>query len=187
ADDWRKTVLARVTTRAGDQGYTGLLGSGRVPKYDDRIEALGLIDEATSALGLARASTNEERARQLILQWQTMLYHVMAEVAATPDAAPKLNLRRVEEADLADLERASEDLKREVEIGNRFIIPGESFPGAALDLARTVIRRAERHVARMTHRGEVTNPDVLRYLNRLSDAVFILARYVERDHRREVS
>jgi len=175
-----------VTTRAGDQGYTGLLGSARVPKYDDRIEALGLIDEATSALGLARASANEERVRALILQWQTMLYRLMAEVASTPDSAAKLNLKRVAESDVVELERASEDLKREVEVGNRFIIPGESFPGAALDLARTIIRRAERHVARMTHEGELTNAEVLRYLNRLSDVVFILARYVERGHRREV-
>lgn len=178
--------LGRVTTRAGDQGYTGLLGSARVPKYDDRIEALGLIDEATSALGLARASANEERVRAFILQWQNTLYRVMAEVAATPDSAPKLHLKQIAEADVAELERTSEDLKREVEVGNRFIVPGESFPGAALDLARTIIRRAERHVARMTHQGEVTNADVLRYLNRLSDVVFILARYIERDHRREV-
>jgi cob(I)alamin adenosyltransferase len=70
-------------------------------------------------------------------------------------------------------------LKQEVEIPNKFIIPGNSVVGAALDLARTIIRRSERQVARLTHEGAVENPDVLRYLNRLSDAVFILARYVE--------
>lgn len=178
--------MAKVTTRDGDQGYTGLLGSERVPKYDERIEALGLIDEATSALGLARASANEDRVRGLILQWQQLLYQLMAEVAATPESAGKLNLRKIAESDVAALERAAEDLKREVEIGNRFIIPGESFPGAALDLARTVVRRAERHVARMLHAGQLANPEVLRYLNRLSDALFVLARYVERGHQREV-
>jgi cob(I)alamin adenosyltransferase len=178
--------MAKVTTRAGDQGYTGLLGSGRVPKYDTRIEALGLLDEATSALGLARASATEERVRRLILQWQQTLYQLMAEVATTPEAAGKLGLPKMDETAVEALEHTTEDLKSEVEIGNRFIIPGESFPGAALDLARTVVRRAERHVARMTHSGQIANPEVLRYLNRLSDALFVLARYVERGHRREV-
>lgn len=177
--------MGKVTTRGGDQGYTGLLGPERVPKYDAQIEALGLVDEATSALGLARASASEERVRALILQWQQMLYQLMAELATTPESAAKLKIHHIGEGDVAELERVSEELEREVAIGNHFIIPGGSFPGAALDLARTVVRRAERHVARMLHDGRVTNPEVLRYLNRLSDAVFILARYVERDHRRE--
>ena len=178
--------MAKVTTRTGDQGYTGLLGPQRVPKYDARIEALGLIDEATSALGLARASANEERVRSLVLQQQKVLYRLMAELAATSDTVAAVGVVRITTADLETLERIADELKREVEIGNRFIIPGESFPGAALDLARTIVRRAERHVARMIHQGEVTNVEILRYLNRLSDTLFILARYVERGHTREV-
>ena len=178
--------MAKVTTRRGDQGYTGLLGSERVPKYDARIEALGPIDEATSALGLARASATEERVRGLILGWQQTLYRLMAEVAATPETIDKLHLSRIGEADLESLDQVGDELTREVEIGNRFIIPGESFPGAALDLARTVVRRAERHVARLVHEGALSNPEILRYLNRLSDTLFILARYVERGHSREV-
>lgn len=179
--------MAKVTTRGGDQGYTGLLGAERVPKHDARIEALGLVDEATSALGLARASATEERVRQLILGWQQSLYQLMAEVASTPESAGKLNLKKIAAADIEALEKISEELKREAPIGNRFIIPGESFPGAALDLARTIVRRAERHVARMHHAGDLANPEILRYLNRLSDTLFILARYVERGQSREVS
>ena len=178
--------MAKVTTRTGDRGYTGLLGSERVPKYDPRIEALGLLDESTSALGLARATATDERVRTLILGWQQMLYRLMAEVAATPDTTGKLQIARVSEGDVAALEQTTEDLKREVEISNRFIIPGETLSGAALDLARTIVRRAERHVARMVHVGDVANPEVLRYLNRLSDTLFVLARYVERGHSREV-
>ena len=179
--------MAKVTTRGGDAGYTGLLGSERVAKYDSRVEALGLADEATSALGLARASANDERVGALILEQQRTLYRLMAELATTPESAGKLGVLGITAADVEALERASGELKREVEIGNRFIIPGESFPGAALDLARTVVRRAERHVARMVHQGELTNVDVLRYLNRLSDTLFVLARFVERGQTREAS
>lgn len=179
--------MAKVTTRGGDSGYTGLLGSERVPKHDARIEALGLVDEATSALGLARASANEERVRGVILGWQQTLYQLMAELATTPESAGKLKLPTIGEADVAALEQTAAELTREVEIGNRFVVPGESVAGATLDLARTVVRRAERHVARMLHEGNLANPEILRYLNRLSDTVFVLARYVERGHRREVS
>src|SRR5207237_2508798 len=122
-----------------------------------------------------------------VLAKQRTRYRLMAELATTPESAGKLGVSGSTAADVEALERASEELKREVEIGNRFIIPGESFPGAALDLARTVVRRAERHVARMVHQGELTNADVLRYLNRLSDTLFVLARYAERGHTREAS
>jgi len=179
--------MARVTTRGGDKGYTGLLGAERVPKYDARIEALGLVDEATSALGLARASASEERVRGAILGFQQTLYRLMAELATTPEAAAKANLGRIETGDVESLEKLADELKREVEIGNRFIIPGESVSGATVDLARTIVRRAERHLVRMAHAGEIDNPEVLRYLNRLSDVLFVLARYVERGHTREVS
>ena len=179
--------MARVTTRGGDKGYTGLLGAERVPKYDSRIEALGLVDEATSALGLARASASEERVRSAILGFQQTLYRLMAELATTPEAAAKVNLGRIDTADVESLEQLADELKRDVEIGNRFIIPGESVSGATVDLARTIVRRAERYLVRMAHAGEIENPEVLRYLNRLSDVLFVLARYVERGHTREVS
>jgi cob(I)alamin adenosyltransferase len=179
--------LAKVTTRGGDGGYTGLLGPGRVAKYDARIEALGLVDEATSAIGLARASVSEERVRALLLQQQQTLYRLMAELASTPETAQRLALPGISELDVEIVEQSSEELKAEVEIGNRFIIPGESVPGAALDLARTIVRRAERQVARMVHDGAVANAEDLRYLNRLSDLLFVVARFVERGHAREAS
>jgi cob(I)alamin adenosyltransferase len=176
--------MAKVTTRAGDQGYTGLLGNERVPKYDPRIEALGLIDEATSALGVARALLADERTRQLVLDQQRTLYRAMAEIAATAPAVIA-KIEPISAADVAALERVGEELKQEVGIGNRFIIPGDSLPGAALDLARTIVRRAERHIARMMHQGELASPELLRYFNRLSDFLFILARHVENGRSRE--
>ncbi len=179
--------MAKVTTRGGDTGYTGLLGAERVPKYDARIEALGDLDEASSALGVARALTTDERARTLILGFQRSLYRLMAEVASTPETMAKLAVPAMAAGDVEDLDRIAEDLKREVEIGNRFIIPGDSLPGASLDLSRAVVRRAERHLTRMVHEGNIVNGEILRFLNRLSDVLFVLARFLERDLSHEIA
>ena len=170
--------MAKVTTGTGDSGYTSLLGEQRVPKYDERPEAFGTVDEATSALGLARALTDDGQVREAILHMQRDLYVLMAELATPPEHQAAVGMRVTAEQ-VAWLETLEGELKAQVEIPNKFIIPGDTPPGAALDLARTVIRRAERLVARLHHEGVVQNGDVLRYLNRLSDAVFILARYLE--------
>jgi cob(I)alamin adenosyltransferase len=170
--------MAKVTTGTGDAGYTSLLGNQRVPKYDERPETFGTMDEATSALGLARAFTQDDRARDIILRMQQDLYMLMAELATPPEHQKAVGVRMTPER-VAWLEHLEDELKQEVNIPNKFVIPGDTREGAALDLARTVIRRAERLAARLQHEGVVTNPDVLRYLNRLSDAVFILARYLE--------
>jgi len=170
--------VAKVTIGTGDGGYTSLLGEQRVPKYDERPETFGTVDEATSALGLARALTQDAKAVEVILHMQRDLYVLMAELA-TPSEHQQAVGMRITREHLAWLETVEDDLKREVEIPNKFIIPGDSPDGAALDLARTVIRRAERLAARLAHEGTVQNPEVLRYLNRLSDVVFILARYLE--------
>ena len=169
---------AKVTTRTGDEGYTGLIGKERVPKWDPRPDTFGTLDEATSALGIARAVTQNARVRELILSLQRELYLLMAELALSPEAYAESQFKITEEH-VAGLERVSEELKNEVEIGNVFVIPGETLPGAALDLARTVVRRGERLAARLFHEGVITNQEVLRYLNRLSDLLFVLARYEE--------
>jgi cob(I)alamin adenosyltransferase len=170
--------MAKVTTGAGDTGYTSLLGDQRVPKYHPRPEAFGAVDEATSALGMARAVSEDSTVRETILRMQQDLYILMAELATPPEHQAAVGIR-VTPDHVAWLDSLEARLKEEVEIPHRFIIPGDSVVGAALDLARTIIRRAERQVARLTHEGVVENSEVLRYLNRLSDAVFILARYVE--------
>lgn len=170
--------MAKVTTGTGDAGFTSLLGEQRVPKYDERPDTFGTVDEATSALGLARATTSDSKAREVILHMQRDLYVLMAELATPPEHLDAVGMR-VTDAHVAWLEQIEEDLKAEVEIPNKFIIPGDSLDGAALDLARTIIRRAERMTARLLHEHVTSNADLLRYLNRLSDVVFILARYLE--------
>lgn len=170
--------MAKVTTGTGDTGYTGLLGDQRVPKYDPRPDTFGTVDEATSALGLARAMTKDARVKEIIYKLQQDLYLLMAELATPPENYEKMGFRMTAEH-VQHLEQVEEDLKKEVEIPNKFIIPGDTVDGAALDLARTIIRRAERMAVKLLHDGVIQNGEVVRYLNRLSDLVFILARYVE--------
>lgn len=170
--------MARVTTRTGDTGYTSLLGPERVPKYALRPDAFGTLDEASSCLGLARALLTDPTLRELVREQQRGLYTLMAELATPPENYEKVAFKMTAD-DVERLESVAEDLKTRVEIGNVFVIPGDSAAGAALDVARTVIRRGERLVTKLVHDGEVTNPHVLEWLNRLSDVVFIMARYAD--------
>ncbi|MBA2287843.1 MAG: cob(I)yrinic acid a,c-diamide adenosyltransferase [Ktedonobacteraceae bacterium] len=170
--------MAKVTTGTGDTGYTGLLGEQRVPKYDPRPDTFGTVDEATSALGMARALAQDQKVKDIIYRIQQDLYLLMGELATPPENYEKMGLRVTLEH-VQHLEQVEEALKREVEIPNKFIIPGDSLDGAALDVARTIIRRAERMAVKLLHDGVIQNGEVVRYLNRLSDLVFILARYIE--------
>lgn len=170
---------AKVTTRTGDGGYTGLIGKERVAKWDPRPDTFGTVDEATSALGLARAQASQPTVKEIILRLQRELYVLMAELATSPEERGKHAGMTITAEHVAGLEALTEELKREVEIGNVFVIPGETVAGAALDLARTIVRRAERMTARLHHDGIIANDDLLRYLNRLSDVLFVLARYEE--------
>lgn len=169
---------AKVTTRTGDTGYTGLIGKERVPKWDPRPDTYGTLDEATSALGIARAVATDPTVKETILGLQKELYLLMAELALSPEAYADSQFKITEEHVVA-LEATTERLKQDVEIGNVFVIPGETLPSAALDLARTIVRRGERLAAKLHHDGVIANIEVLRYLNRLSDLLFVLARYEE--------
>jgi cob(I)alamin adenosyltransferase len=170
--------MARVTTRTGDEGYTDLLGRGRVPKYHRRVEAFGTLDEASAALGLARAHAGHPLMKERIHALQTDLYVMMAELATPPENYERVDIK-VGAREVARLDELVENLKTQVVIGKEFVVPGGTITGACLDLARTIVRRGERQVARLYHEGDVTNAEVLRYLNRLSDVLFILARLEE--------
>jgi len=159
-------------TTKGDDGTTGLLGDGRVPKYHARMEALGTLDESTATLGLARSQCADPRSGPILLEAQRDLYKLMAEVAATPDNAENFHFITPER--VAWLEEQTNALSKQVEIPKQFILPGDSLGGAALSVARTVIRRAERRVVELFDLGEIANPDLQRYLNRLSSLCFVL-------------
>jgi cob(I)alamin adenosyltransferase len=172
-------------TATGDDGYTGVLGRDRVPKYADRPEAYGAVDEASAVLGLARAQARNLHVRAIILSVQRDLYRMMTDLAqesalyvTAPEAAPKSP--RLTADRVAWLERAIDDLGAQVEIPPAFIVPGDSSGGALLEVGRTVVRRAERLVAKLTHAGATRDDTPLKYLNRLSSLLFVLARVEDR-------
>jgi len=167
--------------KRGDKGETSLLYGGRVPKSDPRCEAYGTIDEAVSALGLARALAKKERVSHILLSIQQELFVVGAELATVADQYHKLESKhRVVTREMVDrLESLIEGFEEEMEMPKVFVIPGVSPSSAALDLARAIIRRAERRVVELRNDSMVQNEMVLEYLNRLGDLVFTLARYEE--------
>jgi len=167
--------MKKFYSRAGDDGYTGLLGEGRVPKYDLRIECVGAIDEATAALGFARSSCRLDNSNKFILEIQKDLYRMMAEVSATPENAEKF--RRIDQSRVIWLESIIDEIGNSIELPEGFILPGDSSSGAALAVSRTIVRRAERMTARLIHQKLLQNEEILRYLNRLSSLCFLLELY----------
>ncbi len=167
--------MASFFTRSGDDGYTGILGEGRLPKHSLRLNALGDLDEANAALGMARFQCQSPQSKKLILRVQRHIYTIMGEVASSPENASKF--KGINSAQINWLEQETEKMSQDVKMPGEFIVPGDTLPGAALDLARTVVRRCERRVAELIHREEVANQDLMRYLNRLSSLIFVLELY----------
>lgn len=162
-------------TRRGDDGYTDLLGGPRVAKYDLRPEALGTLDEASAALGLARATAQRAETRRTLIHVQRDLYLLMADIATIAGKhaeQPRMTAQQVEE-----LERIISELDPLVSVPKEFVAPGDSLSGAALDVARTVVRRAERVLARLLHDDNLPSTHGLTYVNRLSSLLFGLARF----------
>ncbi len=159
-------------TRSGDDGTTGQLGEGRLPKYHLRVETLGTLDEASAALGLARSTCQAPQSAPLLVQVQRDLYAIMAEVAATPENAERF--RTIDPERVRWLETKIEAVTALAPVPEEFILPGDSAAGATLSLARTVVRRAERRLAELADKGEVDNPVLLQDLNRLSSLCFAL-------------
>ena len=180
--------MVKIYTKRGDQGETGLLYGGRVPKTDPRCEAYGTTDEAISALGLARALSTSPRVKEIAKDVQRELFTVGAELATDPARyeTMKAHFDVVKPAMVERLERLIDELEEEVRLPRAFIIPGGSAASSALDLARTILRRAERRVVALQEAGLLVNDEVLRYVNRLADLLFMLARYEDRDLPREL-
>jgi cob(I)alamin adenosyltransferase len=174
-----RRASARVTTRTGDGGETSLFSKDRVRKTDPRIVALGDLDEAQSAIGMARAMAPRSTLGRELLELQRGLYLAMSEVAT-----PRLDLarlpQRIDAAAVARLDRALETVRKSIRVEGRFVIPGETPVAAAVDYARTVARRAERSVVGCADAGLVDPDPLLPWLNRASDLLFVLARASER-------
>jgi cob(I)alamin adenosyltransferase len=164
--------MTRLYTGKGDDGYTGLLGEGRIPKYHPITEAVGALDEATAALGMARSVCLAPDIPALIMSIQRDLYGLMAEVSATPENANRF--RVIDDRRTLWLEEQIDTLSKVVTIPNDFVLPGDSQGGATFSLARTIVRRAERRVSELLHAGVIENSELIKYLNRLSSLCFVL-------------
>lgn len=164
-------------TGGGDSGTTGLLGGGRVPKDDRRIEAFGTIDEASSAIGLAKALTRYARVRAICEELQRGLYALGAELSTNPKSKARFSTATADA--VGRLEAIATELENAVTMPSGFVLPGTTPASAALDVARAVARRAERRSISLAHAGGLDNPEALRWLNRLSLVLFVLARYEE--------
>jgi len=171
-------------TGKGDDGLTGLLGGERVPKYELRPQAYGTVDEAQAAMGLARATAQDPHTRAILMDAQRDLYRVMAELAAaTPQAAARVDGLPPDRVEW--LEHTIDQLDAALPPLRKFVVPGDSLAGAALHMARTVVRRAERQVTRLAHQDDGLNAELVPYLNRLSSLLFVLARREDRQAGRE--
>jgi len=170
--------VPRIYTRQGDDGTTGLLYGGRVSKADPVTEACGTVDEAVAILGLARAHTGDPEAERELLGLQRELFVVGADLATNPDERGKLEpgVSLVTEEMTGRVEARIDELVAAHPLPNAFVVPGANPASASVDVARSVIRRAERRVVEILDSGAEVNNAALRYLNRLSDLLFVLAR-----------
>ncbi len=179
-----KPKKSMLYTRTGDTGLTGLFGGGRVPKDHPRVEAYGAVDELNSTLGVAVAFIAQRRLATVLQGVQNELFNIGSELASEGGkAAAEGRMFKEPKMKIASLERLIDEYDAKVEPLRTFILPSGSRAGALLHLSRTVCRRAERAAVRLA-RQETVNPELVRYLNRLSDLLFVLARYVNKAARR---
>lgn len=165
----------KIYTRTGDSGMTGLFGGGRVPKEAPEVEAYGSVDELNACLGVARASLGTGPLFELLAELQSDLFTLGAELGCAPGHQDKLKVELVGTEDVTRLERHIDAAEANLPPLRAFILPGGSPGAASLHLARTLCRRAERRVLAARHVQPVRD-DVVHYLNRLSDLLFVLAR-----------
>jgi cob(I)alamin adenosyltransferase len=173
----------RVYTKFGDKGETSLLYGGRVSKNNPHTEAYGITDEAVSAMGLGRATTGDQRVKDILRDLQRELFTIAAELATDPGKYElfKEHFAPVTESMVENLETTIDSLEEEFQMPTVFVLPGGSPASAAIDMARTIIRTAERRVVALAEAGLLTNDLITAYLNRLGDLLFVLARYQDRE------
>jgi cob(I)alamin adenosyltransferase len=197
----RSPIESVVATTKGDDGTTGLLyGGARISKDDARTEAYGTVDEAVAALGIARANLGAKRRigtlapplgglADVILRFQRELFVVGAELATNPDAWDRLEDGRTRvSAEMVDgVEQVLVELEASIEMPREFVVPGETPTSAALELARTILRRAERRAVGLREEGLIPGENLIPYLNRLADLVWVLARAAEQAESRSAT
>jgi cob(I)alamin adenosyltransferase len=164
-----------IYTRTGDDGQTGLFGGGRVPKDEPRVDAYGEVDELNAALGVARSTNLAPDIDKHCTTLQSQLFTVGSQLATPLDSKAREHIPKIVPSWAKDMEQAIDAYDRELPALTNFILPGGSAGASALHLARCICRRAERKVVAL-HRARLVDPEVVVYLNRLSDFLFTLAR-----------
>ena len=172
-----------IATKTGDAGQTSLMYGRRVPKSNPRVDANGCVDELNAALGFARVTAPDAFTQKLLLSVQKELIFLMGELATAPDDLPRYQKDGYQLTSAAMVDRltaAIDELEKDKLLHYKgWAIPGSTIVSAALDIARTTCRRAERRIALLGEEEPSVNPEILRYLNRLSDLCWLLARYAE--------
>ncbi|MBI5376977.1 MAG: cob(I)yrinic acid a,c-diamide adenosyltransferase [Candidatus Schekmanbacteria bacterium] len=168
----------KISTGTGDKGTTGLYSGQRIHKFDLRPEAYGTIDEFGSFLGMARSAAKSEKARNISLYIQENLFTVCTELATLPENRGMIK-KFITDKEVKQLEAWIDELETELNLPPVFIIPGETFSSSVFHVARTVIRRAERKVTKLSVKEGGVSEELLKFINRLSDLVYLLARLEE--------
>jgi cob(I)alamin adenosyltransferase len=176
--------MVKIYTRKGDDGTTSLWYGGRVPKNDLRTEAYGTLDETAAALGVARSVCRDDRLAAEILRLQNELFVAGAELATAPEASERLEdgVSRITPKMVERLEQSIDAFMAEVNLPPKFVIPGGTQLSAQLDIARSVLRRAERRIVELSHSGGFEGPALLGFINRASDLLFAMARFADEEN-----
>ena len=171
-------MAMKIYTKTGDKGNTSLIGGTKVPKSHLRIEAYGTVDELNSYIGLSRDLITDEPSRNLLLEIQDRLFTIGSSLACDPDKEPKLKIPDLKPEDVSLLEQEIDSMDTKLPVMKSFVLPGGHQALSTLHIARCVCRRAERCCVRLELEGQEVESLVLIYLNRLSDYLFVLARYI---------
>ncbi|HTV40586.1 MAG TPA: cob(I)yrinic acid a,c-diamide adenosyltransferase [Candidatus Sulfotelmatobacter sp.] len=172
-----------IVTKTGDSGTTGLMYGRRVPKNHPRVEAMGAVDELNAAMGMARATATDAFISENILSIQKNLVALMGEVGVLPEDLPRYakdGFPPVTRDMTAQLEKLVAEIEGQNISFKGWATPGATQNSAVLDVARTICRRAERHVCELNEAGQIKNPEIIIYLNRLADLLWLFARWAEK-------
>jgi len=170
-------MTSKIYTKTGDKGITSLIGGTKVPKSHLRIEAYGTVDELNSYVGLCRDLLNDENSRSTLQEIQDRLFTIGSALACDPDKETKMKIPDLAEKDITFLESEIDRMNGKLPVMKSFILPGGHIPASHLHIARCICRRAERCCVRMVAEGMETESIIIKYLNRLSDHLFMLARF----------
>ena len=171
-------MSSKIYTKTGDKGNTSLIGGTKVPKSHLRIEAYGTVDELNSYIGLCRDLISDDQSRTLLLEIQDRLFTIGSSLACDPEKEPKMRIPDLKPADVTLLENEMDRMNESVAPMKFFILPGGHPTLSHLHIARCVCRRAERCCVRLLQENEEVAPSVIQYINRLSDYLFVLGRYI---------